>query len=549
MGLLRLAEVMVKLRMFTPQGLYRLLSTMFRYGINVMALLNIAQRTYGAAPALVDDHGEWSYRQLFSESERLAQILQQRYQLGSGRKVGLLCSNHAALVKSLFAVSQTGADIYLLNVEMSVEGLHALQQEHGFDLVIHDAQWAAPLEQSPYTKAVLHSYHERLPAINNLHLHTASDTNSRVRRTSTSRFMLLTGGTTGKAKRVPHKPSLFHYLNPLATMLTRMRLTRYSVAYIATPIYHGYGLAILLLWTALGKKMVLTQRFDAAKACCLIREQGVEVVTVVPLMLDKMLKQDAASLRSLACIASGGDKLRPGLAAEVAERLGAVLYNLYGTSEAGLVSIATPQELERDAGTIGRGIQGLRLRIRTEEGQEAEAGRDAPLHVSSRRWRRRIGSEEGQEAEAGRIGPLHVSSTNWWRLGRDAHWIATGDLAYRDGQGYYYLCGRVDDLVVSAGENVYPIELERILLQHPAVEDAAVIGVADEQFGQRLKAYVQADAGAGLTAAELLDWLRPRVARYQMPREIAFLRQMPYTHLGKQDKKQLHNQLQSHVTS
>ena len=517
MGLLRLAEVMVKLRMFTPQGLYRLVSAMFRYGINVMALLNIAKRTYGAAPALVDDHGELSYRQLFSESERLAQILQERYQLGSGRKVGLLCSNHAALVKSLFAVSQTGADIYLLNVEMSVEGLHDLQREHGFDLVIHDAQWTAPLEQSVYTKDTLHSYHDRLPAIDNLYRHTSSDLNFPVRRASTSRFMLLTGGTTGKAKRVPHKPSLFHYLNPFATMLARMRLTRYSVAYIATPIYHGYGLAILLLWITLGKKMVLTQRFDAEKACHLIQEQGVEVVTVVPLMLDKMLKQDAASLRSLACIASGGDKLRPKLAAEVADQLGAVLYNLYGTSEAGLVSVATPQELDRDAGTIGRGIQGLRLRIRTEEGLEAEAGS---------------------------VGQLCVSGSGW-RLGRGTRWITTGDLAYRDGQGYFYLCGRVDDLVVSAGENVYPIELERILMHHPAVEDAAVIGVADEQFGQRLKAYVQAGPGAGLTEAELMDWLRPRVARYQMPREIAFLRQMPYTHLGKQDKKQLQN----HVTS
>ncbi|MFC1451458.1 AMP-dependent synthetase, partial [Bacillus cereus] len=106
-------------------------------------------------------------------------------------------------------------------------------------------------------------------------------------------------------------------------------------------------------------------------------------------------------------------------------------------------------------------------------------------------------------------------------------------------EGLYYLCGRADDRIVSAGENVYPIELEHILIQHPNVEDMAVIGVPDEVFGQRLKAYVQPVPDSSLNAEQLMEWLRSRAARYQMPKEIVLVEQIPYTHLGKRDKKQL----------
>ncbi|MGO4376455.1 AMP-dependent synthetase, partial [Paenibacillus sp. MCAF20] len=106
--------------------------------------------------------------------------------------------------------------------------------------------------------------------------------------------------------------------------------------------------------------------------------------------------------------------------------------------------------------------------------------------------------------------------------------------------GYFFLKGRADDMIVSAGENVYPSELEHILFQHPFIEYAAVVGVPDEQFGQRLKAVVQLKAGTELNAETLIEWLRPRAARYQMPRETVFVDRIAYTPLGKVDRKQLH---------
>src|SRR5262249_25491985 len=118
-------------------------------------------------------------------------------------------------------------------------------------------------------------------------------------------------------------------------------------------------------------------------------------------------------------------------------------------------------------------------------------------------------------------------------------WVETGDLAYRDGDGDLFLAGRADDMIVSGGENVYPIELENVLVQHPDLEAAAVVGVPDEEFGQRRKAVVVPRPGAGVDASALRDWLRPRVARYQMPAVIELCDRLPHTPLGKIDKKSL----------
>ena len=141
--------------------------------------------------------------------------------------------------------------------------------------------------------------------------------------------------------------------------------------------------------------------------------------------------------------------------------------------------------------------------------------------------------EEVGERAIGRLCLRSAWTTN------TKNWIETGDLAYRDAVGDIILCGRVDDMIVSGGENVYPIELENVLLQHPDVAAVAVIGIADAEFGQRLKAVVAAKPGGPLDKATLLDWLKPRVARHQMPAVIQFRDELPYTPLGKLDKNVL----------
>ncbi|AFL99608.1 MULTISPECIES: AMP-binding protein [Desulfitobacterium] len=508
--MVRLIDVLFKIGLFSPLRLYSFASALHKYGINIMALLSFAEKAYGKKIGLVDDNETLTYKELYLQSKELSFILREKYQLRRGHKVGFICKNHASLVKAIFAVSQSGADIYLLNAEMSCSQFNNLLDQTDFHLLIYDFESSPLLEGSAYKKDKLLSYHEDLPAINNL-LNLSLPENPKIKRSLTGKLVILTGGTTGNAKAAVHQPSLRNYLNPFVTLINRLKLVNYRTVYIATPIYHGYGIAVLLVFIILGKKVIIQKGFNVVKACHLIRKHQVEVVTVVPLMIYKMLKQNPEDLKSLACIVSGGAELNPRVVRETAEKLGDVLYNLYGTSEAGLNIIATPQDLRCSANTLGKKIKGVRLKIM--DGNK-------------------------NKVPVGSVGQFCIK--NRWSMGNKSNpWIETGDLGYCDHQGYYFLCGRADDMVVSAGENVYPADLEQVLRDHPHIEEVAVIGIRDEGFGQRLKAFVLPEEGAGLTEEELLEWLRPRVARFQVPKEITFVQEMPYTSLGKLDKKLL----------
>jgi acyl-CoA synthetase (AMP-forming)/AMP-acid ligase II len=266
---------------------------------------------------------------------------------------------------------------------------------------------------------------------------------------------------------------------------------------------------MLLIGLALGAELYLTRRFEAAGACALIARQQIAAVSLVPLQLQRMLRVDPAALGSLRCVVAGSAPLSPGLAREALDRLGPILFNLYGTSEAGFAILAAPELLARKPETIGRPLAGVRTRI--------------------------VGPT-GEELSGMGVGQLCISSA-WTASGKG--WIATGDLAYRDGEGDLMLCGRVDDMVVSGGENVYPLELEQVLQQHPDIDVVAVVGIPDAEFGQRLKAMIVLKRGVHGDEASLRAWLKPRVARYQMPAVIEFRAELPYTALGKLDRRAL----------
>lgn len=504
MKVFKLFSVLYKIRLLSPLALFFLLKAFLKNGINLMTLLHFAGMKHAQQIAIVDDDETLTYKQLSAQSMKLAVGVKRKFNIQVGQKVGFICKNHASLVKSIFAVSRLGADIYLLNAEMSKKQFNELETRHHFDILIYDEELSALIED--FKREKIPTYHNRLPAINNALL--TNDDLLHLPRTTSSKLILQTSGTTGISKDAAHKPSLFNYLNPFLAFIDRLKILKYQTSYIATPIYHGYGIAVLLLFIPLGKKAVISKSFNAEKACRLICEHQVEVVTVVPLMLQRMLQISPENLSSIACIASGGAKLSTKLIKETSHTLGSVLYNLYGTSEAGLNFIAKPQDLKYDPNTIGKQIDGIEIQVRHHN--QIDTG-------------------------YGVIGQIYIK--NDWSIRNT--WIKTGDLGYRDEHGYYYLCGRTDDMIISGGENVYPIEVEQVLVEHPMIEDVAVIGIKDEQFGQRLKAFVLLVQNVELSNEELCDWLRPRLARYQMPKEIIFVEEMPYTSIGKLDKKQL----------
>jgi fatty-acyl-CoA synthase len=504
MNIIRLFLALSKSGLLSISSITKLLRAIFKQGLNLMTLLDFAASKYGENVALIDDTDELTYSDLLKDSIKLSTFLNEQYNVRPKQKIGILCRNHGSLAKSIFALSRLGVNIYLINAEVGKLQFDQLIKKQPFDFFIYDAHFSLMVKEANIKQKLCIT--EIIEILNHSNL-----VSQPTRRTSSSNIILLTSGTTGTPKEVIHKPSLFNYLNPFLGMVQRLKIVQYKNGFIATPLYHGYGIAILFLFITLGKKVVLSEKFNAKKACELIQKHQVEIVTVVPLMIHKMLKENVAYLSSLRCIASGGSVLNPNLVEEVKGTLGKVLYNLYGTSETGLNIIATPDDLTYSTCTLGKGIRGLKLKIVN--------------HLQ-------------ENAQRGTIGQLWVKSKGSM-VNPNNNWISTGDLAYQDANGFYFLAGRQDDMIVSAGENVYPIHIENILLEHPFIEDVAVIGIHDEQFGQRLQAFIQAKQGAEITQQVLFEWLQSKVARYEMPKEITFIDSIPYTPLGKKNKKQL----------
>ncbi len=477
-------------------------------GINLMAMLRLAAKLYPDRVAAIDEREQLTYTELWQQAESLAVGLHLDYGVRGRQKVAIICRNHLAAIKSIFAASRLGTHVFLINPEMSPAQILALAERHQFDFYIYDEQIAQVFTDPSLSQKSLPAYH---PTDSSIDLISSSSPPRKVRlkKVQTGNIVVMTGGTTGQPKSAVRKPSIFNFLPPFISLVTQVHLDRYQSVYIATPIYHGFGVASLFIGVALGVTMYFTTRFNAERAGALIEQHQIEVVTLVPLMLQRMLQPESGSLSSLRCIVAGGALLNPILAQATGDRLGSILFNLYGTSEAGFCIMATPQLLTQKPGSIGQPIWGVRAKVINNQD--------------------RIVSDSA-------IGRLCIRSA--WTTSQQS-WIETGDLAYRDLDGDLFLCGRVDDMIVSGGENVYPIELENILIQHPDLDAVGVVGISDREFGQRLKAVVKKKQDSTLDLPTLLLWLKPRVARYQMPAIIEFRDELPYTSLGKLDKKLL----------
>jgi fatty-acyl-CoA synthase len=499
----RLLYKLYKIRLLSVVGIFYLLRAIRRSGTNLMTLLDIATALHPKSIAVSEASKEISYPELAQQATQLATALYQQYHIRPKMKIAIACRNHSAHLKAIFAISRIGAHQYLLNPEMTIAQFQAIQERHQFDFIIYDTDIA---------ELVLNLGIPSLDelAIDKLSEQAANSKAPQLKRASSGKLVVLTGGSTGTPKSAARKPSIFDFLPPLFALLQQVELDKFKSVFIATPIYHGFGVASIFTAMVLGAEMHLLPKFEAKTANIMIANHKIEVVTLVPLMLQRMLLENPKQLLSLKRIIAGGAPLSPTLAQQTIESLGLVLYNLYGTSEAGFCILSTAQDLQQEPTSIGRAVQGVRLKIL-----------DA----------------QDQALALGKVGHIAVRSS--WSINKKS-WIKTGDVGYLDKDGRVFLCGRIDDMIVSGGENVYPIELENILAQHPDIEIAAVIGVADAEFGQRLKAFVVLLSKSSLDKPALLAWLKPRVARYQMPVDIEFRERLPLTALDKIDKKKLY---------
>jgi acyl-CoA synthetase (AMP-forming)/AMP-acid ligase II len=487
-----------KKRFLSLGGIFQLGRALFSEGMNLMTLLSWSAKLRGQKAMISDESESISYFDLYRESMTLTKHLKKDYLKQNKLKVAIIGRNQLSTVKSIFAVSRAGADVFLLNVEIRKEQFDKLNQRFKFGLIIYEDDLQELTEGLDQCKI-------NMTTISKL---SKSPITFKIPKAFGGKLTVLTGGSTGDPKAASRKPSVTAYLNPFTALLGKVHLDKYNSVYIGTPVYHGFGVATVFAGMALGANLYMRKKFNAVEACELVYKNKIEVLTLVPLMLKRMIEHSPTQLSSVQAYLTGGAPLRPDVIMLTQEKIGDKLFNLYGTSEAGFCIMASPQDLRYNLCTIGKPVSGVKLYILDNDNKPVKRSDTGKLCV-----------------KAG------------WSVNKSAY-IETGDLAYRDEHGFIFLKGRSDDMIVSGGENVYPLELENILLQHQDIEQVAVFGVEDVEFGQRMKAVVSLKKNTTLLEDDLRAWLKPLCTRYQMPKIIEF-KDIEFSELGKINKRKL----------
>ncbi|HME50273.1 AMP-binding protein [Mycobacterium sp.] len=489
-----------------PAAAVRLLREARRSGTNPVTLLAVAAARWPNRTAVIDDEGTVTYRELQAKTEALAHELR-RHGVEPGRAVGISCRNGRGFIAAVFAAALVGAEVVLVNTDFRTDALAAALRAHRIETMVCDSEFAHGVRATGAAVTLVD------PA--------ANKTRGGDRRPAVAapgRIVLLTSGTTGKPKGVPRTPRMGSAVGVWVTILDRTRLTTGSRIAVAVPMFHGLGLGMLMLTTALGGTVLTHRRFDAETTLAQASLHRADAFTAVPVMLARILElPDAVRARnpvpSLRVVISSGDRLDPSLAQRFMDTYGGILYNGYGSTEVGIGALATPSDLRDAPETVGKPVAGCPVRILDDLGSPVGP------NITGRIF---VGGELASEGYTGGGAKAVVDGMT-----------STGDMGYLDESGRLFIVGREDDMIVSGGENVYPRAVENALAEHPGVADNAVVGVPDELFGHRLAAFIVARPGSGISEAAVREYLKDRVSRFEQPRDVRIVASIPRNPAGK----------------
>lgn len=480
-----------------------------QWGQSMAALGAIAAIRFPDQPAVIDEVGTISYRELDRRCSRQAAGLRAQYGIVAGSKVAVLCRNHRWFLEATLAASRLGADVLFVNTEFAPPQLKSVLERHQPDLLIHDEEFGAAVGKLQSVVA----WGTGPVTLDQL---AESDAPEAPKPDKPGHITILTSGTTGAPKAAPRAPTAWGLAGLTASSLNRIGLRAGEPVVICPPLFHGLGLLNSMLALFLGSPLVLARRYDAAAVLASVDRNRAGAIVAVPVMLQRMLDVGPAAiaeheLRSLRAVISGASALGPALAERFIAQFGPVLCDAYGSSEIGIATIATSADLIEAPGTVGRPCLGSSVRILGDDDQPVPTG------------------DTGRIFAGGGLvfGGYSDGSSKTVVDGR----MSTGDLGHLDTAGRLFVDGREDDMIVSGGENVYPVEVEDCLMSHPGVVEAVVVGVPDEEFGQRLIAYV-VPAGE-VTEDELIQHVRANLARFKTPRKVVLVDDLPRNATGK----------------
>ena len=334
--------------------------------------------------------------------------------------------------------------------------------------------------------------------------------------------MVYTSGTTGAPKGAwrPHGIAVENILQ----VISLFELTQADVHLLCGPVYHSGPGIFAVLHQVLGATIVVQRRFEPDEALDLVERHRVTTTFMAPTLLQKLVEaqeknpRDVSSLRAVILSAA---PCPYSLKERAHAALGQVLWETYAATETGFNTVLRPEDQLRKPGSSGTAVPGQDIRLLREDGTEAGVGEPGEFTVRSA-WVAEYFNKPEATSKS-----LHDG------------YFSVGDVAYRDAEGYYFICDRGIDMIISGGMNIYPAEIESVLLAHPAVMDAGVIGVPDDEWGEAVKAVVQPRPGIEVSADELIAFCSERLASYKKPRSVDFVDELPRDAAGKLLKRKL----------
>jgi fatty-acyl-CoA synthase len=504
-----------------PHRYAQMLLAFDRYGILGGAVATAAIR-HGDRIGLIDELGELTYRELDQRSNALANAWRERG-LRPGDGVAILARNHRGFLDATFAAAKCGARIVLLNTDFAGPQIREVADRESTDLLVYDDEYGEMLEGVDPQHGRIRAWTDA-PADDTLEaLIESGSVKAPPKPAQGPKIIILTSGTTGTPKGAPRAEPR-STLAPLGGLLSRVPFRARETTECCAPMFHALGFAHAMLMVGLGSTLVVRRRFDPQATIDSLDCHRASAMIVVPVMLQRMLELgDAArsgrDLSSLRIIFSSGSAIGAELTSRTLETFGPVLYNLYGSTEIAYATIATPADLAAEPSTVGKVVHGSVVRVLDEHGHEVPAGETGRIFV---------GNSAQFEGYTGGGTKEQVDGL-----------MSSGDVGHFDEHGHLFIDGRDDDMIVSGGENVFPAEIEELLARHGAIEEAAAIGVVDEKFGQRLRAFVVLRDGAVLSEDEIKDYVRENLARFKSPREVVFVDELPRNPTGKVLKREL----------
>jgi len=477
---------------------------------------------YPDEPAIVDERGTLTFDEVDRRTNALARAMADAG-VGADDSVAIMCRDHRWFIEATVATSKLGATALFYNTAFAGPQLAEVTEREDPHAIVYDEEFAELIGGAAGDRRRWIAWEDGDPAEDSIeHLIQSTDDSDVPAADSPGRITLLTSGSTGTPKGASRgQPDP---IDPIVAILSRIPLRSREPTFFAAPLFHAWGFLQFNMGLLLSSTFVLRRKFDPAATLEKIAETRTTALAIVPIMLQRILELDddertRHDLSSLRVVASSGGALSAELATNWMDTFGDNLYNLYGSTEVAWAAIATTDDLRAAPGTSGPAPPGTSLKILDQESRdEKPPGESGEIFVGNKMLFEGYTGDEEQDDMV------------------DGH-MTTGDLGHLDENGRLFVEGRADDMIVSGGENVYPEEVEEALEKHPSVAEAAAIGVDDDEFGQRLKAFVVKDGE--VSEDDLKSHVKENLARYKVPREIEFVDELPRKPQGKVDKKKL----------